>query len=85
MSGDGLVEEYFFSRKIPNIMGHFYVHQTPNVMGPFYVLTLMGLFNVHILLNFKGLFYVQSPFYMELFYVLYIKKTHNNNQPANVF
>ena len=46
----GLVEEYFFSRKSPNIMGpfyvksplilwvFFYVQKFPNIMGLFYVL-----------------------------------------------
>ena len=37
MVSGGLVEEYFFSKKSPNIKGLFYVHLSPNIMGLFYV------------------------------------------------
>ena len=46
---EGMVEEYFICKKIPNIMGLSYVPETPNNMGLSYVPeipNIMGLFYV---------------------------------------
>ena len=77
LRGEGLVEEYFICKKIPNIMGLSYVPETPNIMGLFYVPeipNIMGLFYVPETPNIMGLFYVPRSLTLWVFLMYRVPK-----------